>query len=137
VKVLFSEAELRALLHREEGQFLEFKSLWDLERTPRKVLDRRTVRDAIAEYIAAFANADGGTLYNAANTDQLSLSRIVWCNALHRRTGVTAISGRRAFASRWRTTWRILYSRPRFQWREQEMSDMCVLCAHIKAKEQV
>ena len=26
---LFTEGELRALLQREEGQFLELKSLWD------------------------------------------------------------------------------------------------------------
>ncbi|MBI3799009.1 MAG: putative DNA binding domain-containing protein [Deltaproteobacteria bacterium] len=69
MKVLFSEAELRALLQRDEGQFLEFKSLWDLDRTPPKVLDRRKVRDAIAEYIAAFANADGGTLVLGVDDD--------------------------------------------------------------------
>jgi len=59
---VFSEAELRALLQREEGQFLEFKSLWDYDSTPRKLLSRRQVRNMIAESIAAFANADGGTL---------------------------------------------------------------------------
>ena len=69
MKVLFSETELRALLQREEGQFLEFKSLWDLDKTPRKVLDRRKVRDAIAEYVAAFANADGGTLVLGVDDD--------------------------------------------------------------------
>ena len=56
-----------------------------------------------------------GTFHNAANADQLALSGIVWCHALHRRARVTAIGKRRAVASRWRTTWRILYSWPRFQ----------------------
>jgi ATP-dependent DNA helicase RecG len=69
VKVLFSDTELRALLQREEGQFLEFKSLWDLDTISRKVLDRRKVRDAIAEYVAAFANADGGTLVLGVDDD--------------------------------------------------------------------
>jgi len=59
---LFTEAELRALLSRDEGQFLEFKSLWDRSVEPPTALDRRKVRDGIAEYVAAFANADGGTL---------------------------------------------------------------------------
>ena len=57
---LFNESELRNLLERDEGQFLEFKSLWDLSGDSPRALDRRTVRDCIAEYVAAFANADGG-----------------------------------------------------------------------------
>ena len=59
---LLTASELRALLQRDEGQFLEFKSLWDLRAGTRKPLDRRRVRDGIAECIAAFANADGGML---------------------------------------------------------------------------
>jgi predicted HTH transcriptional regulator len=59
---LLTESELRALLRRDEGQFLEFKSLWDLRAGARTPLDRRSVRDGIAECVAAFANADGGTL---------------------------------------------------------------------------
>lgn len=57
-----TESELRGLLDREEGQFLEFKSLWDLTGGTRRVLDRRKARDWVAEYAAAFANADGGIL---------------------------------------------------------------------------
>lgn len=63
--------ELRSLLHREEGQFLEFKSLWARDLEPRRALDRRKVRDWIAEYAAAFANADGGTLVLGVNDDGL------------------------------------------------------------------
>jgi len=57
-----NEEEIRALLEREEGQFLEFKSLWDRSGLVSKVLDRRKVRDWIAEYVSAFANAEGGTI---------------------------------------------------------------------------
>jgi len=66
---LFSEIELRALLEREEGQFLEFKSLWDLSGQSRRPLDRRQARDIVAEGVAAFANADGGTLLLGVEDD--------------------------------------------------------------------
>ncbi|MCX6558333.1 MAG: putative DNA binding domain-containing protein [Candidatus Aminicenantes bacterium] len=69
MKELFSEKEVRALLNKNEGQFLEFKSLWDLEKNNKKAIDRRTVRDWIAEYVAAFANADGGILILGADDD--------------------------------------------------------------------
>ncbi|MGQ0536804.1 MAG: ATP-binding protein [Methanobacteriota archaeon] len=61
--------ELQDLLQREEGQFLEFKSLWDQSGEQPRVLDRRKVRDAIAEYVAAFANADGGLLVLGVEDD--------------------------------------------------------------------
>ncbi|MBI5627686.1 MAG: ATP-binding protein, partial [Candidatus Rokubacteria bacterium] len=66
---LFAESELRALLEREEGQFLEFKSLWDQSVGSRRTLDRRKARDFVAEYVAAFANADGGTLLLGVEDD--------------------------------------------------------------------
>jgi ATP-dependent DNA helicase RecG len=65
----YSADELRALLQRDEGQFLDFKSLWDRNVEPRRVLDRRKVRDWIAKYAAAFANADGGTLVLGVDDD--------------------------------------------------------------------
>lgn len=61
--------ELRALLQRDEGQFLEFKSLWDREGTGPRPLERRVVRDKIADVVAAFANADGGTLILGVEDD--------------------------------------------------------------------
>lgn len=69
ISPIFSEAELRDLLGREEGQFLEFKSVWDRETAPPRLLGRRTVRDKIAEYVAAFANADGGLLLLGVEDD--------------------------------------------------------------------
>lgn len=62
MSIELTPAELKDLLQRDEGQFLEFKSLWDQSGSQPKALDRRKVRDAIAEYVAAFANADGGLL---------------------------------------------------------------------------
>lgn len=64
-----TESELRAMLQREEGQFLEFKSLWERDQAGPRLLDRRKVRDWIAEYVAAFANADGGTLILGVDDD--------------------------------------------------------------------
>jgi ATP-dependent DNA helicase RecG len=69
MKELYTETELRRLLEQEEGQFLEFKSLWHLDGDAAKPLDRRTVRDWIAEYVAAFANADGGTILLGVDDD--------------------------------------------------------------------
>jgi ATP-dependent DNA helicase RecG len=69
MKPLFNEPELRSLLQQDEGQFLEFKSLWDLTGGTPKVVDRRAVRDMIAQCIAAFANADGGTLLLGVDND--------------------------------------------------------------------
>ena len=69
MRELFTENELRELLQQDEGQFLEFKSLWDLAGGTRKVIDRRAVRDMIAEGVAAFANADGGTLLLGVDDD--------------------------------------------------------------------
>jgi len=52
---LFNEAELREVLQRDEGQFIEFKSLWHLSAGTRRVVDRRKARDLVVEYVAAFA----------------------------------------------------------------------------------
>ena len=58
----YAENEVRSLLERDEGQFLEFKSLWNRDRVPPRPLPRRKARDLAAQSVAAFANADGGTL---------------------------------------------------------------------------
>jgi ATP-dependent DNA helicase RecG len=65
----FTESELRALLARGEGQFIEFKSLWDRSAGAERPLDRRRARDLTAESLAAFANADGGTLVLGVEDD--------------------------------------------------------------------
>ncbi len=69
MSALYTVEEIRKIVERDEGQFLEFKSLWDLSADPPRVLDRREVRDFIAEQVAAFANADGGTLVLGVSDD--------------------------------------------------------------------
>lgn len=78
-----SPDEIRALLLREEGQFLEFKSLWDQGGPVPKALERRKVRDQIAEYVAAFANADGGTLLLGVEDDGAPTGHDYPAEALH------------------------------------------------------
>ncbi|MBI1851230.1 MAG: putative DNA binding domain-containing protein [Planctomycetes bacterium] len=66
---LFTESELRELLQRGEGQFLVFKSLWDRSQESQRVVKRPHTRDLVAESVAAFANADGGTLFLGVDDD--------------------------------------------------------------------
>ncbi len=66
---LFSEQELRRLLAGGEGQFVEFKSLWDRSGARRRVLARSAVRALVAEALAAFANSDGGILILGVDDD--------------------------------------------------------------------
>ena len=66
---LLSPTELHTILSRGEGQFVEFKSAWDLGSTPPKPLWQRALRDKIADVVAAFANADGGLLLIGVDDD--------------------------------------------------------------------
>ncbi len=66
---LFSESEVRRLLAQDAGQYLELRSVWDRSGPAPKPIDRNKVRDAIAEIVAAFANADGGTLVLGVEED--------------------------------------------------------------------
>ena len=66
---LLSATELRTILSRGEGQFVEFKSAWDRGAAPPKPLWRRALRDKIADVVAAFANADGGLLLVGVDDD--------------------------------------------------------------------
>lgn len=67
--MIYSEQEIRELLERDEGQFLERKSLWDRAPGGPRPLERQKVRNFIAECVAAFANADGGDLILGAEDD--------------------------------------------------------------------
>ncbi|MDE0101222.1 MAG: putative DNA binding domain-containing protein [Bryobacterales bacterium] len=64
-----SESELRTIVARGEGQFVEFKSAWDRGSSSPKRLRRRALRDEIANVVAAFANADGGLLLVGVDDD--------------------------------------------------------------------
>ncbi|MBI1944855.1 MAG: putative DNA binding domain-containing protein [Deltaproteobacteria bacterium] len=54
--------DLARIAKGPEGQYLERKSLLDGEPGAKRPRDRATVRQEIAEVVAAFANTDGGTL---------------------------------------------------------------------------
>ena len=64
-----SPSELHTIHSRGEGQFVEFKSAWDHGTKPPKPLCRRSLRDKIADAVAAFANADGGLLLVGVDDD--------------------------------------------------------------------
>ena len=57
-----SQFDLAPFLDQEEGLHFERKSLYHGPRTNRRSRDRREVREQIAEYVAGFANAEGGVL---------------------------------------------------------------------------
>lgn len=61
-KPLFTPESLRELIALGEGQFLELKGTWSYDREPPEALGKDAVRATVADYVAAFANADGGTL---------------------------------------------------------------------------
>lgn len=60
---------LNTLIRQPEDQYFDRKSLWHGPTGRRLPRDRREVRDEIAEYVAAFANADGGTLVLGVEDD--------------------------------------------------------------------
>ena len=64
-----SDSEILRALSQGEGQFREFKSAWDRSSDPPRKLKWRSVRDKIADVIAAFANADGGLLLVGVEDD--------------------------------------------------------------------
>lgn len=49
-------------LGQDEGQHFDRKSLFEGPDGAKRARDRRAVRDQVAEYVAAFANAEGGVL---------------------------------------------------------------------------
>lgn len=68
-KPLFTPESLRELIELGEGQFLELKGTWSYEGDQPKRLPRAVVRATVAEVVAAFANADGGTLVVGVEDD--------------------------------------------------------------------
>lgn len=61
--------DLGALIAQDEGQYFDRKSLWQGAPGAKRTRDRRKVRDEIAEYVAAFANAEGGLLVLGVEDD--------------------------------------------------------------------
>jgi len=54
--------DVTPFLHQDEGQHFDRKSLFHGPPDAKKQRDRRAVRDEVARYVAAFANAEGGVL---------------------------------------------------------------------------
>lgn len=61
--------DITPFLNRTEGQYFERKSLFQGAPGAKVPRDRKAVRDQIAEYVAAFANADGGVLVMGIEDD--------------------------------------------------------------------
>lgn len=62
--------DLGALIAQGEGQYLEFKSTLEGPPGQKRSRSRRAIRDDIAEAVAAFANAEGGTLIVGVEDDK-------------------------------------------------------------------
>ncbi len=63
------ELDVSVFLRRSEGQHFDRKSLFEGPEGRKKARGRREVRDQIAEYVAAFANAEGGVLLLGVEDD--------------------------------------------------------------------
>ena len=67
-------AELRfditPFLDQDEGQHFDRKSLYEGEEGAKRSRNRRAVRDQVAEYVAGFANAEGGVLILGIEDDR-------------------------------------------------------------------
>ena len=57
-----SQFDVTPFLRQDEGQHFDRKSMWEGPEGAKRARDRRAVRDQVAEYVAAFANAEGGIL---------------------------------------------------------------------------
>ena len=64
-----SVAKLVELLKSEEGQYSDRKSLFHGAPGAKHPRDRREIRDEVAEYVAAFANAEGGVVVFGVEND--------------------------------------------------------------------
>ncbi len=60
---------LRRLVRGDEGQYFDRKSLFEGPPGQKRQRNRKEVRGQVAEYVAAFANADGGTLVLGVEND--------------------------------------------------------------------
>ena len=57
-----STFDITPFLHQDEGQHFDHKSLFEGPEVAKRSCDRREVRDQVAQYVAGFANAEGGVL---------------------------------------------------------------------------
>lgn len=64
-----TEERLRLLIGLDEGQYHDRKSMLEGPPGQKRARDRRQVREQIAEYVAGFANAEGGVLIAGVEND--------------------------------------------------------------------
>ncbi len=60
--MVFRLFDVRPFLRQDEGQHFDRKSLFEGADGSKRPRNKRAVRDQVAEYVAAFANAEGGVL---------------------------------------------------------------------------
>ncbi|HVG60870.1 MAG TPA: ATP-binding protein, partial [Hyalangium sp.] len=61
--------DVTPFLRQDEGQHFDRKSLFEGPEEAKRTRDRRSVRNQVAEYVAAFANAEGGVLILGIEND--------------------------------------------------------------------
>lgn len=62
--------DITPFLGQDEGQHFDRKSLFEGVEGAKRARDRRAIRDQVAEYVAAFANAEGGLLVLGIEDDR-------------------------------------------------------------------
>ncbi len=62
--------DITPFLDQDEGQHFDRKSLYEGEDGAKRSRNRRAVRDQVAEYVAGFANAEGGVLVLGIEDDR-------------------------------------------------------------------
>ena len=62
--------DITPFLDQDEGQHFDRKSLFEGASGTKQLRDRRAVRDQVAEYVAGFANAEGGILILGIEDDR-------------------------------------------------------------------
>ena len=74
--------DITPFLDQDEGQHFDRKSLFEGVGGAKQLRDRRAVRDQVAEYVAGFANAEGGVLILGIEDDRSITGHRLPANAL-------------------------------------------------------
>ena len=77
-----SQFDITPFLDQDEGQHFDRKSLFEGMGGAKQLRDRRAVRDQVAEYVAGFANAEGGVLILGIEDDRSITGHRLPANAL-------------------------------------------------------
>ncbi len=74
--------DITPFLHQDEGQHFDRESLFEGPEGAKRARNRRTVRDQVAEYVAGFANAEGGVLAPGIEDDHTVAGHTLPADAL-------------------------------------------------------